>query len=419
MDENKDEKVKSPVLPLEGIKVLDLTQAMMGALTAMMLGDMGADVIKVERIQGEAIRKGRPAAMDDLYKEELNKEESLDSAMWLGSNRSKRSLAIDIKTEQGKEIIFKLAKETDVFMQNFRPGVIERLELGYDTISEINPQVIYCSIYGFGKTGPLARRVGGDMWSQAMGGAISQIGTPDGPPSMVPFIFVDHGGAVMTAYGIMLALFARERTGMGQDLDVSQLDVMMALQTTEMSTYLVEGIQRTKVGRGNPIFSPFCAKDGDVMVMLGVGPTWPVFCRVLDVVHLEKDPRFETETARFENAEELYTILDEAFSKKTRLEWQQIFRENRLRCDPCLTYEELFAHPQVEANEMVVDLKHPKRGTMKMLGIPVKLRKTPGKADTPPPLLGQHTEEILLKLGYSNKDVEELSNKKVIVKAVK
>jgi crotonobetainyl-CoA:carnitine CoA-transferase CaiB-like acyl-CoA transferase len=416
MDRNQGKKVKSAILPLEGIKVLDLTQAMMGALTAMMLGDMGADVIKVERIQGEAIRHGRPAAMDDLYEEELKKGESPDSAMWLGSNRSKRSLAIDIKTEQGKEIILKLAGETDVFMQNFRPGVIERLGLGYDVISEINPQVIYCSIYGFGKTGPLSRRVGGDMWSQAMGGAISQLGTPDGPPSMVPFIFVDHGGAVMTAYGIMLALFARERTGLGQDLDVSQLDVMMALQTTEISTYLADGIQRTKVGRGNPFFSPFRAKDGDVMVMLGVGPTWPIFCRVLDVSHLEKDPRFETEAARFKNAEELYPILDESFSNKTRVEWQQIFRENKLRCDPCLTYEELFAHPQVEANEMVVNFQHPQRGTMKMLGIPVKLRKTPGKADTPPPLLGQHTEEILLELGCSKKDVEELSNKKVIKK---
>lgn len=402
------------MLPLEGIKVLDFTQAMMGPLTAMMLGDMGADVIKVERLRGEAIRHGRPAAMDDLYKEEMEREEFIDAGMWLGLNRSKRSLAIDIRNERGKGIILKLAKDTDVFLHNFRPGAIDRLGLSYDVISKINPKVIYCSIYGFGERGPLAHRVGGDMWSQAMGGVISQLGSPDGPPSMVPFLFIDHGGAILTAYGIMLALFTRERTGTGQELSVSQLDTVMTLQTTEMSTYLAEGLMRTKVGRGSPVFCPFRAKDGDVMAMMGVGPTWPTFFQVLGVEHLEKDPRFENEAKRFLHAEELYPLLDEAFSKKTRTEWQQLFREKRLRCDPCLNYEELFAHPQVEANEMLVTLEHPTRGRLKMLGIPVKLKKTPGDATKPPPLLGQHTKEILLDLGYTDREIEELRDTGVI-----
>jgi len=405
-------------LPLEGIKVLDFTQAMMGPLTAMMLGDMGADVIKVERLRGEAIRHGRPAAMDDLFKEEMDKEEFLDSGMWLGHNRSKRSLAIDIRNERGKEIILKLAKEADVFLQNFRPGVIDRLGLSYDVISKINPRVIYCSIYGFGETGPLAHRVGGDMWSQAMGGVISQMGSHDGPPAMVPFLFVDHGGAILAAYGIMLALFTRERTGIGQELSVSQLDTVMTLQTTEMSTYLAEGLTRTKAGRGNPVFCPFRAKDGDVLVMMGIGPTWPTFCQVLGVGHLANDPRFENEAKRFLHAEELYPLLDEAFSYKTRAEWQQLFRENRLRCDPCLTYEELFAHPQVEANEMLITIEHPTRGPLQMLGIPVKLKKTPGDVTKPPPLLGQHTKEILLNLGYSAEEIEELRAAGVIRMAV-
>lgn len=404
-------------LPLEGIKVLDFTQAMMGPLTAMMLGDMGADVIKVERLQGEAIRHGRPAAMDDLYKEEVEKEKFIDHGIWIGHNRSKRSLAIDIRDERGREVILRLARDSDVFLQNFRPGVIDRLGLGYDVISKINPRVIYCSIYGFGETGPLARRVGGDMWSQAMGGVVSQLGSPDGPPFMVPFLFIDHGGAILTAYGIMVALFARERTGIGQEIAISQLDTVMTLQTTEMSTYLVEGIMRTKVGRGAPVFCPYRAKDGDVLAMVGVGPTWPTFCQVLGIEHLEKDPRFETDEQRMWHAEELHPLLDEAFSKKTRAQWQQLFREQRLRCDPCLTYEELFAHPQVEANEMVITMEHPVRGTIKMLGIPVKLKKTPGKALKPPPLLGQHTEEILLDLGYSAKEIEELRAMGVIRKA--
>ncbi len=402
------------VLPLKGIKVLDFTQAMMGPLAAMMLGDMGADVIKVERITGEAIRHGRPAAMDDIFKEEMEKKEFQDSGMWLGHNRSKRSLAIDIRNERGKEVILRLARHTDVFMHNFRPGVIQRLGLGYDVISELNSQVIYCSIFGFGEKGPLAHRIGGDIWSQAMGGVINQVGSPGDPPSMVPFLFVDHGGACLVAYGIMTALFTRERTGIGQEVCISQLDAVMTLQTTEMSTYLAEGVTRTRVGRGSPLFCPFTCKDGDVLALMGVGPTWPTFCEVLGVKHLAQDTRFDTEAKRSLNAEVLYPLLDEAFAKKTRTEWQKIFRENRLRCDPCLTYDELFAHPQVEANEMVTTLQHPVMETMKMLGIPVKLKKTPGEATIPPPLLGQHTRRILVDLGYSAEEIEELRTLELI-----
>jgi len=409
----KDQNSKK-ILPLKGLKVLDFTQAMMGPLASMMLGDMGADVIKVERIAGEAIRYGRPAAMDDIFKEEFEKEQTLDAGMWLGCNRNKRSLAIDVKNERGKEIILKLAKETDVFMQNFRPGVIDRLGLSYDVISGLNPKVVYCSIFGFGEKGPLARKVGGDIWSQAMGGVINQIGSPGSPPSMVPFLMVDHGGAFLVAYSVMLALFTRERTGIGQELAVNQLDAVMTLQTTEMSDFLIEGVSRGRMGRGKPLFGPFKCKDGDVISMIGVGPTWPTFCKLLGVEHLAKDSRFETEENREANLEELYPLLDEAFSKKTRAEWQQFFKGTKLRCDPCLTYEELFTHPQVEANEMVATFQHPARGPLKMLGVPVKLKKTAAVADAAPPLLGQHTKEILSDLEYSPEEIDELRELEII-----
>jgi len=403
------------VYPLEGIKVLDFSIAVAAPFGGTMLADMGAEVIKVERVQGEAQRLGLPAGMDDVIDTSIV-EKMPEKAEWMAFNRGKKDLAIDIRTEKGLEIVLKLAKGVDVVLQSFRPGVAERLKIGYEDISKINPKVIYCSFYGYGETGPVSHRAGGDMWSQAMSGMVSVIGYPGGAPQMVPFPACDHVGGMLVAYAIMTALYVRERTGEGQALTVNNLDAALYLQFSGFAEYLTEGRMPYKSGRsyGTPPFGPFRAKDGDVLTIFGTDPMWPDFCKVVGVEHLAKDPKFATDEARHKNREEIGKILDEAFGKKTRAEWAQIFREARMRCDPCLTYEEVCAHPQLEANDMITTVKHPSRGDIKMLGLPVKLKKTPGRPQGPSPMLGQHTEEILSGLGYSPQEISELERQGVI-----
>jgi crotonobetainyl-CoA:carnitine CoA-transferase CaiB-like acyl-CoA transferase len=403
------------VCPLEGIKVLDFSIAVAAPFGAAMLADMGAEVVKIERVQGEAQRLGLPAGMDDVLDTSVV-EKMPDTHSWMAFNRGKKDLAVDIRKEKGLEIVLKLAKESDVILQSFRPGVAERLGIGYEDISKINPRVIYCSFSGYGKEGPVAHRAGGDMWSQAMSGIVSVMGYPGGAPQMLPFPACDHVGGMLVAYAVMTALFVRERTGTGQALTVNNLNAALYMQFSGFAEYLTGGKMPYKSGRsyGTPPFGPLRAKDGDVLTIFGTGPMWPDFCNLIGAEHLANDPRFSTDEARHENREEIGKLLDEVFSKKTRTEWQQIFREARMRCDPCLTYEEVCAHPQLEANDMIYTTTHPTRGDMKMLGVPVKLEKTPGQPQGPSPMLGQHTEEVLTRLGYSAGDISALEAEGVI-----
>jgi crotonobetainyl-CoA:carnitine CoA-transferase CaiB-like acyl-CoA transferase len=394
------------VSPLEGIKALDFSIAIAAPFGATMLADLGAEVIKVERVQGEAQRSGLPAGMDDKL-DTSTVADTPDTGGWMACNRGKKGLAIDITKKEGLEVVLKLAREADVVIQSFRPGVADRLGIGYQAISKINPRVIYCSFTGYGETGPVAHRAGGDMWSQAMSGIVSLLGYPGGAPQMLPFPGCDHVGGMLVAYAVITALFVRERTGRGQAITVNNLDAALYLQFTQFAEYLAGGKMPYKSGRSyeRPPFGPFRAKDGDVMTIFGSGPTWPAFCRVVGVAALADDPRFNTDDARYENREEIGRLLDEAFSKKTRADWAALFRAAKMRCDPCLTYEELCAHPQMEANGMIVSVKHPVRGEVKTPGLPVKFIQTPGRPQGPSPRLGQHTEEILLKLGYKAKDI--------------
>jgi crotonobetainyl-CoA:carnitine CoA-transferase CaiB-like acyl-CoA transferase len=401
--------------PLEGIKVLDFSIAVAAPFGGAMLADMGAEVIKVERVQGEVTRQGLPAGIDDML-DTSAVGKMPDKADWMAFNRGKKDLAIDIRSEKGLEIVLKLAKESDVVLQSFRPGVAERLGIGYDAISKINPKIIYCSFSGYGEAGPVAHRAGGDMWSQAMSGIVSVTGYPGGGPQMVPLPACDHVGGMLVAYAVMTALFVRERTGLGQALTVNNLDAALYLQFSGFAEYLAGGRMPLKEGRSYqpPPFGPFRAKDGDVLTIFGTGTLWPAFCKVVGVEYLADDPRFGTDAARWEHREEIGKLLDEAFGKKTRAEWAQAFRDAKMRCDPCLTYDEVIVHPQLAANDIICTVDHPTRGEIKMLGIPVKLKKTPGKPQGPSPLLGQHTEEILLGLDYKSKEIMELEQKGII-----
>jgi CoA:oxalate CoA-transferase len=406
---------KTTNYPLEGIKILDFSIAVAAPFGAGMLADMGAEVIKVERLEGEAQRLGLPAGMDDVLDTSIG-EEALDTVSWVAFNRGKKGLALDVRTDKGREIALKLAKDADVIVQSFRPGVADRLGIGYKAISAINPRVIYCSFSGYGETGPLAHRAGGDMWSQAMSGIVSVMGYPGGAPQMLASPAIDHVGAMLMAYAIMTALFVRERNGIGQEVEVNNLDAALYIQFGGFAEYLTEGKMPYKSGRsyGPPPFGPIRAKDGDVLTIFGTGPTWPAFCKVAGLEHLAHDPRFNSPEARYENREELGRLLDEGFSTKTRAEWEQIFKKAKMRCDPCLTYEEVCSHPQLAANGTLCSVSHPVRGDIKMLGVPIKLKKTPGRPRGPAPAIGQHTEEILSQMGYTSEDIAALEKEKVI-----
>ncbi|MDO8784636.1 MAG: CoA transferase, partial [Syntrophales bacterium] len=301
-------------LPLEGIKVLDFSIALMGPLCGLMLGDMGAEVVKIERLTGEAIRRGKAAGMEEVFGLE---EAEIDAPMWLAHNRNKRSLAIDLRDERGKEAVEKLVKSADVVIHSFRPGTMDKMGLGYQALSKINPDIIYCSFYGFGETGPLAHRIGGDMYAQAFTGMVSLQGCPGDPPTMVSAAIVDHAGAWMGAYGIMVAMFHHARTGEGQELVVNQTDVAMYLQMSEAHLYLIDGINCQRAGRASPVASPpygaYPASDGDIITVFGSDPLWPRFCKVLEIEELTDDPRFNSDKSRYENRRDLYPLLDMAF----------------------------------------------------------------------------------------------------------
>ena len=399
-------------MALDGVKVVDMTIGQQGPVASMMLADMGADVIKLEDpLLGDP---GRYLHSILGVKVPLN-------FYFENNNRNKRSITVNLKTEKGKEIVYKLAQRSDVFLTNYLRGTVETLGMEYQTISRYNPGIIYAIGSGFGPMGPDHDKTCLDVAAQARGGIWSITGEPDQPPVLVGGGMADQVGAGLLAYGIVLALFARERTGEGQEVDVSLLAGQAWLGALGLQQYLfygeVEALSRvSRASATNPLWNVYRTKDHKWLClgMLVSDVYWSAFCEVMGIKELEKDPQFESHEARAEHAEELVSILDERFATATRQEWVKRFSEQdrllerKLIWEPFRDYAEVASDPQMYANDYIVEFEHPVRGQEKWVGIPVKLSKTPGSIRMPGPELGQHTEEVLLELGYDWGQIVEL-----------
>jgi formyl-CoA transferase len=385
---------------LEGIRVLDLSRVLAGPMCGMTLGDMGADVVKVERPgYGDDSRQwGPPYA-------------ATESAYYLALNRNKRSVTANLSTEAGKGIVRQLAAKSDVLIENFKTGALDDMGLGYQDLSVGNPGLVYCSITGYGRTGPDKDKAGYDFAVQGRGGIMSITGEPKGGPMKVGLAIIDVLAALNACIAILAALRVRALTGKGQHIDIALLDSECACLTNQASNYLVGGIHPKRIGNANPNIVPYQsvkASDEWFNIAVGNAPQFARLCAALGVPGLAADPRFSTNPERVRNREELIPLLSERFLERTAAEWLQILRAENVPADPINTIPQVFADAQVLAREMLVEMPHPTAGSVKLVGSPLKLSDSPVSYLRHPPLLGEHTEEVLGELGYSDNEVKRL-----------
>jgi formyl-CoA transferase len=384
------------VQPLDGVVVLDFTQIEMGPCATQVLGDFGADVVKIER----------PGA-GDLSRVHM-KHASGESAIFWSLNRNKRSVALDMRSPLGREAIHRLARKADVLVHNFRPGVMERLGFGYPELSVINPRLIYAFGSGYGPTGPYRDKGGQDVLAQAMSGIASRRAEPDAPPEPSATPIADFTGGMLLTQAILLALLARERTGRGQVVHVSLLDGMLAMQLQEASAWLNLG-QRLNWG-SFPLSGTFRTVDGYV-VMVGAFKPNPLqdICRALGIEDLSADARYATHDAQVAHREELQQLWRQEFARRTTKQVVDALETVDILCAPVKDIEAALNDPQVAHNQMVVDMRDPEVGAIRTVGIPVKLEGTPGSVRRTPPRLGQHTREVLAELGFSPEEIRTLA----------
>ncbi len=386
--------------PLDGIRVLDFTVFQQGPQASLIFADMGADVIKIE-----------PPKIGDLGRVIGSVGEERFSPYFLAHNRGKRSMALNLKNESAVRICLQLAETADVAIHNFRTGVMERLGLGYDEMRAANPRIIYGHGSGWGAKGPRATHPAFDLAAQAQGGIIGVTGERDGFPLPAGAAIADYVGAVNLALAVNSALFVRERTGKGQKIDTSLLGGQVAMQAWEIQYYITHR-QLGRAGRGHhylpTIWRVF--KTADKHVVVGGLPEnrWPAFCAALDMPELENDERYATYFVRMAHLDELYTVLDEVFLKKTNAEWMDLLKAADCICGPVATYDELLDDPQVRANEYIVEVDHPTQGRLPVVGAPWRFSETPTEIAAAAPELGQHSEDILQELGYTWEQIAEL-----------
>jgi len=393
--------------PLNGVRVLDLSRVLAGPYCTMFLGDLGAEVVKVEQpgVGDDTRGWGPPFAGGE-------------SAYFLCVNRNKKSLTLDLKSPEGRDLLRRLGKTADVLIENFRPGTMERLELGEKELRAVNPRLIYASLSGFGADGPMRDWPGYDVIVQAWGGLMSITGMPDGEPVKVGVAIIDVVAGLMLGKSIVAALFAREKLGVGQKIDTSLLEAEVACLINVGSNYLVEGKVPERWGNAHPSIVPYQSfKTADGYLVIGVASEgiWKRFCQAIGKAELIDDPRFAKNPNRVENRAELITMLSETFVTRESKTWMKILNEAGVPCAPVQTIDQVFSDPQVIQRAMLAEVQHPTAGTIRMAGIPVKFSKTPAAIRMPPPLLGQHTREILgVWLGMKSDEIDALQRKSVI-----
>ncbi|MCU1413592.1 MAG: CoA transferase [Microbacteriaceae bacterium] len=388
------------VKPLDGLKILDLSRHMSGPYASALLTDYGAQVIKVESAgSGDPSRQTGSAMQGD------------QNALYLMWNRGKRSIALDLRKPEGVEAVRKLAMESDVFLENYRPGVAEKIGLGYETLHKLNPRLIYISVSGFGE-GMLEDWPATDPVVQAMSGVMSLTGELGGPPLLIGVPIADFAGAMQAIQAMLIGVLAREKTGEGQHIEVSMMQALMASLTTRLAMYWATGEEPQRLGGSHSAVAPynvFATKDGYMVAgVWGAGENWPKFCAAIDRPDLVEDPRFINNVERVKHRDILNPLIESITVTRTTAEWETLFRAQHVLFGPVLSLKELMVHPHVLQKGMVKKIMHPTAGEISMLAPTLLLSDTPGEIAGPPPRLGEHTEAILAEVGYSSESIAAL-----------
>ena len=392
---------KKRPLPLMGLKVLDVSQVMAGPYSCMLLADMGADVIKVE-----------PPGNGDQTRGAMGfRMKGPDSMGFLNMNRNKRSIAINLKSEAGKAILFKLVKEADILVENYRPGVMKRLGVSYEVMSKINPALVYVSISGFGQSGPWAMRPGFDLMAQAMSGIMSVTGNGDGKPVKAGVPVADIGCALFATYAALSAYIGAKNTGQGQYIDASLFDSALAFSIWDTSEYWGTGNPPVALGTANRMTAPYQAvkaKDGYFVMGATNNKLWQLLCGILERPDLLQKVEYQTIAGRLGQREQLIQELENSFALKSADEWIDLLLEHGIPAGPILDYPQAFESEHGRHRQMRIEIDHPLEGKVPNIGFAVKMQGTPQEVRRHPPLLGEHTQEILTQAGFTPDEIKAL-----------